>query len=113
MKAKHTLCVATLAFSLLALSSTHAVPPKSANQDLAPLFLEAPAALMSQARAARAHTSRSQVVQLNPRLLAPGRGTLQRPGTRLAVNLFDGRSETLVVHQVEVKGPAEFVSISH
>jgi uncharacterized delta-60 repeat protein len=94
-------------------TADYTLQPDLARLELEPLFLDPPEALKSQARPAEAHTARSRVVQLNPRLLESGRGTLQQRGTRLMANLFEDQAATLLVDRVEVKGPGEFVCFGH
>jgi uncharacterized delta-60 repeat protein len=51
---------------------------------------------------------RSRMVRVSPELLGSGVGTLQQPGSRFTVNLFEDAEHTVRVQSVEVRGPTEF-----
>lgn len=78
-----------------------------------PLFLEIPQGVLASVRPANANSSRSRVVRLDAGLIAPGRGSLQQPGTRLTANFFDDAEHVIRVDRVDLREPGTFSCLGH
>jgi hypothetical protein len=85
----------------------------AAKTDLESLFAAPMKVPLDLVRPADAQATRSRLVQLNPRLLTPGRGTLRQPGARMIANLFDDQEHVIVADRVDVRGPGEFTCFGH